>query len=74
MSRAVDRERGAALLAVLWFVAAVAALAVTFLRLATGDRFLILTPNLGHAGAGVGRGGARPDPDPAQQPGQQAAA
>ena len=43
MSRAVDRERGAALLAVLWFVAAVAALAVTFLRLATGDRFLIVT-------------------------------
>jgi general secretion pathway protein K len=37
------RDGGAALLAVLWFVAAVSALAVTFLRLATGDRFLIVT-------------------------------
>lgn len=37
------RQRGAALLAVLWFVAAAAGLAVAFIRLATGDRYMVVT-------------------------------
>ena len=37
------RERGAALLAALWFVAAVSALPIAFSRLATADRVLVVT-------------------------------
>ena len=40
---AARRDGGVALLAVLWFVVAVSALAVVFLRLATGDRLLVAT-------------------------------